>query len=147
MKKSIKEYFLKVRNIKSKTWLIIAVVFIIIFMFYWQEVRPNLAKRSCYNQAINKAVGVMRAEKSEPYLYDREHWKGYKTYINRCGFFDITCDQNNQGPIQFTFEENLQTGKEPAYIQENLDKIKKEKDFYDDDYNKYYKRCLQSKGL
>ena len=48
----------------------------------------------------------------------------------------------------YLFDRNhWKNGPEPAYIQEHLDIIAKETDFYVDDYNIYYKLCLQSKGL
>jgi len=40
-----------------------------------------------------------------------------------------------------------QGGPEPKYIQEHLDIITQENSYYEEDYNRYYKQCLQFKGL
>ena len=142
---SIKKY---IQNPKLVAGLILSLL--VIFGFYWSEVRPILAKKSCYNSAAETAIKKKREEKASPYLYDRKNWKNYTTTTG--GLFDIPTNGGlfnwgTSGHSKPAFEDNLKTGLEPAYIQENLDRIAKENDFYQDDYNGYYKLCLQSKGL
>lgn len=132
--------------IKLNAWkFIILIVLIISGAFYWSEIRPNMDKRYCYNEARKKAIEKSREEKAKPYLYDRENWKNYKTYSSannpNSSFWEPSL---NSMP---TFSNNLSTGIEPTYIQENLDRIAKEEEASKDDYDLYYKMCLQSKGL
>ena len=144
MQQTLKKYLSKIKKIDTKTRLILVVAFVTTLVFYWQEVRPVIARSSCYEQAIKKARDIVKEQDSEPYLYDREHWRTYETYENHCGIFDIGC---NNGPAQFTFEDNIKSGIEPSYIQENLDRISKQTNYNEEDYTWYYKVCLQSKGL
>lgn len=148
----------KTKNILGKlnNWkFFILLIVVIIGSFYWVSARPVLAKRSCYKKATEIAIKKQRDDDSAPYLYDRNNWKNYKTFSNNSnlnsnsssssGFFDFS--RLNAGTWNPTFEENLKSGTEPSYIQENLDKIAKETTFNQEDYEDYYKLCLQSKGL
>ncbi len=45
-------------------------------VFYWSEVRPNVAKRICYKEAREKAIEKRKEDDSATFIFDRNHWKG-----------------------------------------------------------------------
>jgi hypothetical protein len=143
MNYKLRKYFNKFKTISKNFWLILTGILIITFMFYWQQIRPVIAKKNCYKDSVIKAIKIFREEKLKPFLYDREHWKDYKKPNTSNSFWAILGSEKTKP----AFEENIKTNTEPLYIQENLDQINQKDTFYDEDYLKYYKQCLQSKGL
>jgi hypothetical protein len=143
----------RIKGFIKKNYKIILIIIGIIFVFYWIQIRPSIIKINCYDEAVKISIEEMRIEKSKPFLYDRDNWKNYKTkdlsyesFLESKGriFKDLFI---NNSLSKNTFEENIKNGTEPAYIKENLERISKENDFYDEDYDKYYKRCLEKKGF
>lgn len=146
MKKYLITFSSHIRKISSKIWVILGIIIVIIFMFFWEEIRPVIAKTNCYKDARIQAINLTQKDKSEPFLYDRQNWINYKKYTSG-NFWGTGWYSPRVETSEPAFEDNIKTGIEPSYIQEHLDEIKKENDFSDTYYDKFYKRCLQSKGL
>lgn len=55
-------------NLKRFNWIIIAIVALLVFMFYWQFIRPAQIKKSCYQ----KSSELVNQPKLGQYLLDEK---------------------------------------------------------------------------
>ncbi len=129
-------------TILKQNYKIILLTTLLLSFLYLYKIRPILIKKGCYYSATQQAIEKNKQEESAQYLYDRSHWKEYTT--SSCNSYGCVFSSKMAIPA---FPNNLKTGVEPSYIQENLNRISKENIFTKENYDTYYKWCLHSKGI
>ena len=117
----IKVFLNKVKMTKAKTWLIISIILVVIFSFYWWQVRPVHIKSACSEIAYLRAKAIALRTDSGTDLYT--------TYFS-------TANPPTYGGLNRILEnryKNYADLRLQSYDQKN--------------FNSEYSRCLHEYGL
>ena len=71
MKQKIKIFLDRIRETNQKNWLIFGIVLVIVFLFYWWQIRPSQIKSACREVAYLRAKAISLRTNSDTDLYTR----------------------------------------------------------------------------